>query len=99
MNYKLVILILIIIVIIFYYKSIENFVGGYKTNPDYSIYTYPAGYFDYTNNTNGVNVGVPSQCEVYGDDYDACYSNPECTIWFRPDGSTYCTKKFIHEDI
>lgn len=94
MNNKLVILVLLLIVIIFYSKSIEKFEGGYMTNPNYSIYTYPAGYFNYT-----VNSDVKSQCETYGNNYDACYSNPKCTIWFKPDGSTYCTKKFIHEDI
>lgn len=40
-----------------------------------------------------------NQCLQYGNDYNLCYSNPECTIWFREDGSTYCTKKFINEDI
>ncbi len=40
-----------------------------------------------------------NQCLQYGDDYNACYSNPSCTIWFRPDGSTYCTKKFLQENI
>lgn len=95
MNYKLVILILVIIVLIFYYKSREGFQSGYKPNPNYSIYTYPAGYFDYTTKS----ADIPSHCETYGDDYNSCYSDPRCTIWFKSDGSTYCTKKFIHEDI
>ena len=40
-----------------------------------------------------------SGCESYGDDYNACYSNSNCTIGFLPDGSTHCMKKFLYEDI
>ncbi len=39
------------------------------------------------------------ECEEYGNDYNACYSNSNCTIGFLPDGSTHCMKKFLHEDI
>jgi hypothetical protein len=39
------------------------------------------------------------ECESYGDDYNACYSNSNCTIGFLPDGSTHCMKKFLQEDI
>ena len=40
-----------------------------------------------------------TNCDIYGGDYNACYSDPECTIGFAPDGITTCMKKFIHEDI
>jgi len=40
-----------------------------------------------------------SGCEVYGDDYNSCYSNSNCTIGFLQDGSTHCMKKFLYEDI
>lgn len=53
-------------------------------------------------NSRKENMGMIEQsntCLQYGDDYDSCYANPQCTIWFRPNGSTYCTKKFIHENI
>jgi hypothetical protein len=122
---KIVLLVLILIVIMIFYKSVEKFdnqaglnypTDGYRSNPNYSIYTYPAGYFDYLPGSIGVpniksqsniesqsNVesqpNVESQCEAIGDDYNACYANPKCTIWFNPDGSTHCTKKFLQENI
>lgn len=40
-----------------------------------------------------------SECEIYGDDYNACYYDSKCTIGFRSDGSTHCMKKFLYEDI
>ncbi len=40
-----------------------------------------------------------TNCAIYGGDYNACYSDPECTIGFAPDGMTTCMKKFIQEDI
>lgn len=40
-----------------------------------------------------------SECEAYGDNYNACYSNSNCTIGFLPNGSTHCMKKFLQEDI
>lgn len=40
-----------------------------------------------------------SECWSYGDDYNACYSNSNCTIGFLPNGSTHCMKKFLQEDI
>ena len=40
-----------------------------------------------------------SECVNYGDDYNACYSEPNCTIGFLPDGSTHCMKKFLYEKI
>lgn len=39
------------------------------------------------------------ECWQYGNDYNSCYSNPNCTIGFLQDGSTHCMKKFFHEDI
>lgn len=42
---------------------------------------------------------LQSECFTYGDDYNACYSNSNCTIGFLPDGSTHCMKKFLNEDI
>ena len=38
-------------------------------------------------------------CELYGNDYNSCYSNSNCTIGFKSDGSTHCMKKFLYEDI
>ena len=38
-------------------------------------------------------------CEIYGNDYNACYFNSNCSIGFLPDGSTHCMKKFLYEDI
>jgi hypothetical protein len=38
-------------------------------------------------------------CQLYGDDYDSCYSDPSCTIGFLPNGDTHCMRKFIYEDI
>ena len=40
-----------------------------------------------------------TNCAIYGNDYDTCYANPECTIGFAPNGMTTCMKKFIHENI
>lgn len=40
-----------------------------------------------------------SNCWMYGDDYNSCYSDSNCTIGFLPDGSTHCMKKFLYEDI
>lgn len=40
-----------------------------------------------------------NKCWTYGDDYNSCYSNSNCTIGFLPDGSTQCMKKFLQEDI
>lgn len=40
-----------------------------------------------------------SNCWIYGDDYNGCYSNSNCTIGFLPDGSTHCMKKFLYENI
>lgn len=110
---KIVILVLILIVIMIFYKSVEKFdnqagfrysTDGYRPNLNYSIYTHPSGYFDYSPESIGVpNIksqpNVESQCESLGDDYNACYANPKCTIWFNPDGSTHCTKKFLQENI
>ena len=49
------------------------------------------------NNRNKEN--FESNCWVYGDNYNACYSDSKCTIGFLPSGATYCMKKFIEEDI
>lgn len=40
-----------------------------------------------------------SNCWIYGNDYNSCYSNSNCTIGFLDDGSTHCMKKFLEEDI
>lgn len=40
-----------------------------------------------------------SECWIYGDNYNDCYSNSNCTIGFLPNGSTQCMKKFLQEDI
>jgi len=40
-----------------------------------------------------------TNCAIYGNDYDTCYADPECTIGFAPNGMTTCMKKFIHENI
>ena len=40
-----------------------------------------------------------SECWTFNDDYNACYSNPNCTIGFLSDGSTHCMKKFLYENI
>lgn len=42
---------------------------------------------------------IEDECWMYGDDYNSCYSAPNCTIGFLPDGSTHCMKKFLQEDI
>jgi len=56
-------------------------------------------FYNSIENMNNIDNIDYNQCLQYGNDYNLCYSNPECTIWFRADGSTYCTKKFINEDI
>ncbi len=99
MNKLFVLLLIILVIILFTNKTSEGFSEGYgyKPNPNYSIYTYPAGYMNYLPEKS---IGVPSSgCEKYGDDYNSCYADPQCTIWFKSDGSTYCRTKFIHEDI
>ena len=40
-----------------------------------------------------------SECWEYGNDYNSCYSDSNCTIGFLSDGSTHCVKKFLYEDI
>ena len=40
-----------------------------------------------------------TECWAFGDDYNSCYANSNCTIGFLPDGSTHCMKKFLNEDI
>jgi hypothetical protein len=102
MNLQIIIILLVILVLFLMYKSVEGFGGLYQYHPNnlYSIYSHPAGYFSFWPNTsNNVPTNDELECEQYGDDYNSCYSNPKCTIWFKPDGSTYCTKKFIHENI
>ncbi len=53
-------------------------------------------------NENFEQVGLinnEDKCFIYGDDYDACYANPSCTIGFLPNGATHCMHKFLYEDI
>ncbi len=40
-----------------------------------------------------------TNCAIYGGDYNACYSDPACTIGFAHGGMTTCMKKFLYEDI
>lgn len=40
-----------------------------------------------------------TECWTFGDDYNSCYSNSNCTVGFLSDGSTHCTKKFLNENI
>lgn len=40
-----------------------------------------------------------TECWTFGDDYNSCYANSNCTVGFLPDGSTHCMKKFLNEDI
>ncbi len=40
-----------------------------------------------------------SDCWTFGDDYNSCYANSNCTVGFLPDGSTHCMEKFLKEDI
>jgi hypothetical protein len=42
---------------------------------------------------------IQDKCFIYGDNYDACYANPSCTIGFLPNGATHCMHKFLYEDI
>lgn len=51
-------------------------------------------------NFNQINFNqMEDECWTLGDDYNACYSSPNCTIGFLPNGSTHCMKKFLQEDI
>lgn len=40
-----------------------------------------------------------TECWIFGNDYNSCYANSNCTIGFLPDGTTHCMKKFLEEDI
>lgn len=58
-------------------------------------------YFNhhYQSNLKSHNENFNSECWIYGDDYNSCYSDLNCTVGFLPDGSTHCMKKFLQEDI
>lgn len=53
----------------------------------------------FENNRYGEKEKFVSECWTYGDNYNACYSNSNCTIGFLPNGQTQCMKKFLQEDI
>ena len=64
-------------------------------------------YYDPNSNTNTLNIvgscankeKFETECRAFGDNYNSCYANSNCTIGFLPDGSTQCMKKFLQEDI
>lgn len=75
--------ILLIFIFVFFYFYHYN-----QSNPNSNTYT---GGID--------KEKFDSECWTYGDDYNSCYANSNCTIGFLPDGSTHCMKKFLQEDI
>ena len=59
-----------------------------------SIYLY---YYLYNDKYN--EQFTRFSCQLYGNDYDSCYSDPSCTIGFLPNGATHCMHKFLYEDV
>ncbi len=93
MNWNIILLLLGLFVIVIYLKSVEGFESIYS---DPTVNYYDNYFTSYYKNENDEQ---PNDCMRYGDDYNSCYSDPRCTIWFKPNGSTYCTKKFLQENI
>ncbi len=55
--------------------------------------------YNYVSNDKYYEQFTRFSCQLYGDDYDSCYSDPSCTIGFLPNGDTHCMHKFLYEDI
>lgn len=81
---EVIFVILLIFIFVFFYFYHYN-----QSNPNSNTY----------NSASIDKEKFESECWTYGDDYNSCYANSNCTIGFLPDGSTHCMKKFLQEDI
>lgn len=79
----IIFVILLIFIFVFFYFYHYN-----QLNPNSNSNTY-----------NMANENFEAECWTFGDDYNSCYANSNCTVGFLPDGSTHCMKKFLNEDI